>query len=145
MAGTLVVLTFLANRGPVVDLLRSRAAWAEQAQALAAAQADVEAAKAELDSLSAPSRLEVRARQDLGYVRPGEEMFVVEGNGDVTSAATAAGQSTEHGSGADGNASADDRDASSDGDASASDRESTTGAEPGLLERLVLRIRQAFE
>ena len=118
----LVAVAVAVNRGPAVDLLHARAAWTEQSQALAAAKEDVEAARAETEYLAAPSRLEVKARKDLGYVRPGEEMFIVEGDGNDGPTTTAT--TTAH-------------------------RVDDEGLDPdrakGVLERLVDRIRGAFE
>jgi len=112
----LVAAAIAVNRGPAIDLMHAKATWAQQAEALAAAKEDVEAARAEVSSLGSPSRMEVKAREDLGYVRPGEEMFIVQG-GDH-------GQSTSS--------------------TARNDEPGETEQPQGLLERIVNRIRGAF-
>lgn len=102
------------NYGPLLDLLHARADFARQTQALAAAKAEVQTVQNRVETLSSPSALEAEARQGLGYVRPGEQLFIVEGI-DGTQASTTI---------------------------TAEPQEATDGnPEQGALERLLLRIR----
>lgn len=112
----LVAAAVAVNREPVFDLMHAKATWTQKAEALAAAREDVEAARAEVDSLASPSRMEVKARENLGYVRPGEEMFIVQGGDHLQSSSSAV----------------------------EGDRPDATEEPQGLLERIVNSIRGVF-
>lgn len=79
VAVLLLLMMVLVNKGPVTDYLDAREALAVETQEVAQLQAELQTLKEQVDGASDPSRLEVQARADLSYVRPGEEMFIVEG------------------------------------------------------------------
>ncbi|NLT34516.1 MAG: hypothetical protein GXX83_01270 [Gaiellales bacterium] len=75
----LLLIVVVANKGPVTNYLEAREALAGEREQVAQLQVELEALQGQVNGASDPSRLEVQARQDLSYVRPGEEMFIVDG------------------------------------------------------------------
>lgn len=136
----LVAAAIAVNIDPALDLVKARATWSEQAQALAAAKGDVQAARQRVEELSSPSFLEVKARQDLGYVRPGEQLFVVESAGEEDATTTAVDSDAQAGSGETQAGSTEGQTAGGKAQAGGDG-----GQPPGFLERLLERLQSVFE
>lgn len=75
----LLLIMVLVNKGPVTNYLEAREALAVELQEVAQLQAELETLQEKVSGAADPSRLEVQAREDLSYVRPGEDMFIVDG------------------------------------------------------------------
>ena len=73
----LVGLAVLANYGPVRDYRDARARLEERTARVAALEAQKTELQARLGKLSEVGYLESLAREELTYVRPGEDLFIV--------------------------------------------------------------------
>lgn len=136
VALALLLAAVLMNRVPVATYFQAKGALEAEQQQVAQIQAQLDSLKEQAATLSDPARLELEARKDLSYARPGEEMFVVEGLDDETNNGTSNGTSSTAGAnGAAGGGEAAD---------GAGDAASGQPADPGPLERLVRAIFDVF-
>jgi cell division protein FtsB len=116
----LIGLAILANYGPVRDYRDARARLEERTAQVAALEAQKAELQSRLGKLSEVGYLESLARQELTYVRPGEDLFIV---------------------------TAPAKEAVSPTDAVAGEADSTAGRatdRPGLLERILSAIGGLF-
>ena len=75
----LVTAACLANAGPLRGYLESRDSLQTKQAAVAALEKQTADLQEEVRSFENGSRVELQARQDLTYARPGEDVFIVEG------------------------------------------------------------------
>ena len=123
----LVGLAVLANFGPVRDYRDARALLEKRTTEVAALEAQRVELRSQLGRLGEAGYLESLARQELTYVRPGEDLFI------VTGPAKGAASATDATVGGAGSLEADPKGAS----AGPADR-------PGLLERILSAIGRFF-
>ena len=84
MAGVLLVLATVANCGPLRAYVDARARLASATAGIAELSEQKADLQVELGRLSESEYLESLARQDLSYTRPGEELYIVSGTGEVS-------------------------------------------------------------
>jgi cell division protein FtsB len=74
-----VVAACFANAGPLRGYVESRERMEATQAKVAALEKEAADLKAEVRAFENGSRVEVQAREDLTYTRPGEDVFIVEG------------------------------------------------------------------
>jgi len=77
LAVLVVIMALATNVLPLRQIVSQRQDIAAAEQALAELTASNDALEAHVEALQTPTEVERIAREDLGYVRPGEEAFVV--------------------------------------------------------------------
>lgn len=157
----LMVVAVLANIGPLTHYEDARARFEAATEKVSALEAQKTELQGQLAKLSETGYLETLAREQLTYVRPGEELYIVTepaGDADGSAAvevapgstalagigagaldglgpgATSTTQAAGNGPGA----------GSSRAGASEPDAEAGAGGSPGFLERIVSAIRGLF-
>lgn len=76
-AGLAVAAALVTNVVPVSQILAQRAEIAEARDELSRIEAENAVLAARIEDLQSPAEIERIARERLGYVRPGEEAYVV--------------------------------------------------------------------
>jgi cell division protein FtsB len=142
-----VVVAFLVNIGPLTHYQDARARLLKatgKVDTLKTQRADLQA---QLGKLSEAGYLETLAREQLAYVRPGEELYIVtRPAGDTAGAATGAVAAPGIGAGFAGDLGSGAAAVQPDGAEAAGSSTSQTGAAqpPGFLERIISAIRGLF-
>jgi cell division protein FtsB len=125
-----------ANYGPVQAYNDARSRLEQASTAVSSLEAEKVELQAQLGKLSEVGYLESLAREELGYLRPGEELYIVTGLED------AAGSGAGTDDGAERDPAAVDGDSSAETEVEAATDD--TADEPGLLERAISALMGIF-
>jgi cell division protein FtsB len=156
----LVVVAVLANLGPLTHYQEAKARLQKASANVAGLQSQKADLQGQVAKLTEKSYLETLAREQLTYVRPGEELYIVTGSGAAqgqgTGDQTAAGASSGQAAGGVGAAAVSDVGTLSSGRAAGNSETTQTtvaGADagetsgqssPGFLERVLSAVRGWF-